>query len=102
MHGFSATGTVLPRDGGPRLKVNKQASKASGNEPKPSKRNPQWSRQIVRTRMWTLIGARIAHFWIARLGSVHLPEDARRTRVRRSRHLSFYDSKVEGEKVTRV
>ncbi|PKI64285.1 hypothetical protein CRG98_015325 [Punica granatum] len=33
-----------------------------------------WSwRRFVRTRMWTLVGARIAHFWIARLGSVHLP-----------------------------
>ncbi|PKI61770.1 hypothetical protein CRG98_017820 [Punica granatum] len=26
----------------------------------------------VRTRMWTLVGAHIARFWIARLGSVHL------------------------------
>ncbi|PKI71243.1 hypothetical protein CRG98_008418 [Punica granatum] len=26
---------------------------------------------IVRTRMWTLVGVRIARFWIARLGSVH-------------------------------
>ncbi|PKI48229.1 hypothetical protein CRG98_031384 [Punica granatum] len=30
----------------------------------------------VRTRMWTLVGACIALFWIARLGSVHLPGDA--------------------------
>ncbi|PKI65185.1 hypothetical protein CRG98_014415 [Punica granatum] len=30
------------------------------------------------------------------LGSVHLPGDARRTHVRRSRHLLFYDPKVEG------
>ncbi|PKI74452.1 hypothetical protein CRG98_005134 [Punica granatum] len=30
----------------------------------------------VRSRMWTLVGAHIAHFWIARLGSVHLPGDA--------------------------
>ncbi|PKI48783.1 hypothetical protein CRG98_030825 [Punica granatum] len=28
---------------------------------------------IVWTRIWTLVGARIARFWIARLGSVHLP-----------------------------
>ncbi|PKI54929.1 hypothetical protein CRG98_024680 [Punica granatum] len=26
-----------------------------------------------KTRMWTLVEARIARFWIARLGSVHLP-----------------------------
>ncbi|PKI75188.1 hypothetical protein CRG98_004412 [Punica granatum] len=31
---------------------------------------------IVRTRMWTLVGARIARIWIVRLGSVHLPGDA--------------------------
>ncbi|PKI59297.1 hypothetical protein CRG98_020309 [Punica granatum] len=31
-----------------------------------------------------------------RLGSVHLPGDARRTHVRRSRHLPFYDPRVEG------
>ncbi|PKI73725.1 hypothetical protein CRG98_005882 [Punica granatum] len=33
----------------------------------------------------------------ARLGIVHLSWDMSRTRVRRSRHLSFYDPKVEGE-----
>ncbi|PKI59731.1 hypothetical protein CRG98_019907 [Punica granatum] len=32
----------------------------------------------------------------ARLGSVHLPGNARWTRVERSRHLPFYDLKVEG------
>ncbi|PKI45536.1 hypothetical protein CRG98_034054 [Punica granatum] len=37
-----------------------------------------------------------------RLGSVHIPGEARRTHVRRSRHLSFYDPKVEGRQVTRV
>ncbi|PKI60893.1 hypothetical protein CRG98_018718 [Punica granatum] len=31
----------------------------------------------VRTRMWTLVGACIALFWIARLGSVHLPVGTR-------------------------
>ncbi|PKI48743.1 hypothetical protein CRG98_030865 [Punica granatum] len=34
--------------------------------------------------------------------NVHLPGDARRTRVRRSRHLPFYDPKVKGRQVTRV
>ncbi|PKI42990.1 hypothetical protein CRG98_036615 [Punica granatum] len=37
-----------------------------------------------------------------RLGSVHLPGDARRTHLRRSRHLPFYDPRVEGRQVTRV
>ncbi|PKI60448.1 hypothetical protein CRG98_019102 [Punica granatum] len=37
-----------------------------------------------------------------RLGSVHLPGDARRTHVRMSRHLPFYDPKVEGRQVTQV
>ncbi|PKI48219.1 hypothetical protein CRG98_031374 [Punica granatum] len=51
----------------------------------------------VRTRMWTLVGARITRFWIARLGSVHLPLGTRDgQRERSSRHLSFYDPKVEG------
>ncbi|PKI35024.1 hypothetical protein CRG98_044585 [Punica granatum] len=36
-----------------------------------------------------------------RLGSVHLPKDARRTHVRRNRHLPFYDPKVKGRQVTR-
>ncbi|PKI73754.1 hypothetical protein CRG98_005858 [Punica granatum] len=34
-----------------------------------------------------------------RLGSVHLLRDARRTHVRRSRHLPFYDPKVEGRQL---
>ncbi|PKI52412.1 hypothetical protein CRG98_027193 [Punica granatum] len=37
-----------------------------------------------------------------RLESVHLPGDAQRMHVRRSRHLPFYDPKVEGRRVTRV
>ncbi|PKI30807.1 hypothetical protein CRG98_048802, partial [Punica granatum] len=33
---------------------------------------------VVRTRMWTLVGARIARFWIAGLGrNVHLPAGTR-------------------------
>ncbi|PKI65349.1 hypothetical protein CRG98_014264, partial [Punica granatum] len=42
------------------------------------------------------------HTYATRLGSIHLPGDVRRTHVRRSRHLPFYDSKVEGRQVTRV
>ncbi|PKI41315.1 hypothetical protein CRG98_038301 [Punica granatum] len=48
-----------------------------------------------------LVGARMREASATRLGSVHLPGDARRTRVRRSRHLPFYDPKVEGRQVTR-
>ncbi|PKI58287.1 hypothetical protein CRG98_021369 [Punica granatum] len=47
-------------------------------------------------------GARVRSPNATRLGSVHLPGDARRTHVRRSPHLSFYDPKVEGRQVTRV
>ncbi|PKI77725.1 hypothetical protein CRG98_001849 [Punica granatum] len=43
-----------------------------------------------------------ARAYATRLRSVHLPGDARQTYVRRSRHLPFYDSKVEGRQDTRV
>ncbi|OWM76799.1 hypothetical protein CDL15_Pgr021191 [Punica granatum] len=33
--------------------------------------------------MWTLVGARIARFWIARLGSVHLPVGTRDEHARK-------------------
>ncbi|PKI66600.1 hypothetical protein CRG98_013009 [Punica granatum] len=36
-----------------------------------------------------LVRARMREAYATRLGSVHLPGDARRTRVRRSRHLLF-------------
>ncbi|PKI40704.1 hypothetical protein CRG98_038904 [Punica granatum] len=48
------------------------------------------------------VGARMREAYPTRLGSVHLPGDARRTRVRRSRHLPFYNPKVEGRQVTRI
>ncbi|PKI72785.1 hypothetical protein CRG98_006814 [Punica granatum] len=51
---------------------------------------------------FNLVGARMRAPKQTRLGSVHLPGDARRTHVRRSRHLPFYDPKVEGRQVTRV
>ncbi|PKI62526.1 hypothetical protein CRG98_017081 [Punica granatum] len=51
---------------------------------------------------FNLVGARMRAPEQKRLGSVHLPGDARRTHVRRSRHLPFYDPKVEGRQVTRV
>ncbi|PKI65930.1 hypothetical protein CRG98_013679 [Punica granatum] len=56
---------------------------------------------IVRTRISSRRGTR-ARVYATRLGSVHLPGDARRTHVRRSRHLPFYNPKVEGRQVTRV
>ncbi|PKI64509.1 hypothetical protein CRG98_015072 [Punica granatum] len=49
-----------------------------------------------------LVGARMRAPKQTRLGSVHLPGDARRTHVRRSRHLPFYDPRVEGRQVIRV
>ncbi|PKI37272.1 hypothetical protein CRG98_042335 [Punica granatum] len=51
---------------------------------------------------FNLVGARMREAYETRLGSIHLPGDARRTRVRRSRHLPFYDLRVEGRQVTRV
>ncbi|PKI57279.1 hypothetical protein CRG98_022318 [Punica granatum] len=44
--------------------------------------------------------ARMREAYVTRLGSVHLLGNARRTHVRRSRHLPFYDPKVEGRQVT--
>ncbi|PKI71090.1 hypothetical protein CRG98_008514 [Punica granatum] len=49
-----------------------------------------------------LIGARTRAPKQTRLGSIHLPGDARRTHVRRNRHSPFYDPKVEGRQVTWV
>ncbi|PKI33407.1 hypothetical protein CRG98_046204 [Punica granatum] len=48
-----------------------------------------------------LVGARMREAYATRLGSVHLPGDARRTHVKRGRHLPFYDPKAEGRQVTR-
>ncbi|PKI42345.1 hypothetical protein CRG98_037264 [Punica granatum] len=45
---------------------------------------------------FNLVEVRNARAYAMRLGSVHLPGEARRTRVKRSRHLPFYDPKVEG------
>ncbi|PKI48295.1 hypothetical protein CRG98_031325 [Punica granatum] len=61
----------------------------------------KWSRQAVCTRISSSRGTR-ARAYAMWLGSVHLPGDARRTHVRNSHHLPFYDPKVEGRQVTRV
>ncbi|PKI50334.1 hypothetical protein CRG98_029270 [Punica granatum] len=49
-----------------------------------------------------LVGACMREAYATRPGSVHLPGGARWTHVRRSRHLPFYDPKVEGRQVTLV
>ncbi|PKI64182.1 hypothetical protein CRG98_015428 [Punica granatum] len=52
----------------------------------------------VRTRMRTLVGARMCAFGSCGLGVSTFPWGrVTDTRERRSRHLSFYDPKVEGE-----
>ncbi|PKI68949.1 hypothetical protein CRG98_010629 [Punica granatum] len=52
----------------------------------------KWSRQVVRTRMWTLVGARMHAFGSRGLGVSTFPWGrVTDTRERRSRHLSFYD-----------
>ncbi|PKI67253.1 hypothetical protein CRG98_012359 [Punica granatum] len=51
---------------------------------------------------FNLVEARMRAPKQTRLGSVHLPGDARRTHVRRSRHLPLYDPKVKGLQDTRV
>ncbi|PKI49411.1 hypothetical protein CRG98_030196 [Punica granatum] len=51
---------------------------------------------------FNLVGARMRAPKQTRLGSIHFPGDARRTHLRRSRHLPFYDPKVEGRQATRV
>ncbi|PKI48974.1 hypothetical protein CRG98_030641, partial [Punica granatum] len=53
--------------------------------------------EVVRTQMWTLVGARMRAFGSRVLGvSTFSWGRVTDTRERRSRHLSFYDSKVEG------
>ncbi|PKI50892.1 hypothetical protein CRG98_028720 [Punica granatum] len=99
MHGFSTTGTVLRKDGGSRLKgVN--SLKSGGDLWGPNRRSNQ-SPSCAHPNFVSL-GLACASLNATWLGSVHLPGDARRTHVRRSRHLPFYDSKVEGRQVTQV
>ncbi|PKI72927.1 hypothetical protein CRG98_006627 [Punica granatum] len=53
-------------DAGKKLDIGVKLGKIEGPAEKKE------GESSVRTRMWTLVGARIARFWIARLGSVHL------------------------------
>ncbi|PKI75905.1 hypothetical protein CRG98_003704 [Punica granatum] len=83
-----------------RKAVNKQANKASRNEPEPSKYVPSGVAKLCAPE-FHLVRARMREAYATRLGGVHLPGGGQRTHVRRSRHLSFYDPKVEGRQVTR-
>ncbi|PKI32697.1 hypothetical protein CRG98_046914, partial [Punica granatum] len=62
-----------------RKAINKQASKASRNEPEPSKWVPSGVAKLCAPEFY-LIGARMREACATRLGSVHLPGDARQTR----------------------
>ncbi|PKI75889.1 hypothetical protein CRG98_003723 [Punica granatum] len=74
---------------------------ANGFEPEPTKYVPSGVAKLCAPK-FNLVGARMREAYTTRLGSVHLPGDARRTHVRRSCHLPFYDSRVEGRQVTWV
>ncbi|PKI56146.1 hypothetical protein CRG98_023464 [Punica granatum] len=79
----------------------------TGTDPKETGIDPKENRiNLKETEVcapeFNLVGARMRAPKQTRLGSVHLPGDARRTHVRRSRYLPFYDPKVEGRQVTRV
>ncbi|PKI60725.1 hypothetical protein CRG98_018886 [Punica granatum] len=97
-------GEPLTMDGGSRLKgVN--SLKSSGDLWGPVRWHSRldlfpYSEPL--TNLASYIGARGISDKQTRLGSVHLPGDVRRAHVRRSRHLPFYDPKVEGRQVTRV
>ncbi|PKI73579.1 hypothetical protein CRG98_006027 [Punica granatum] len=66
-----------------------------------STRKDKHEPKTVRTRISSRQSTH-ARAYETRLGSVHLPGDERRKHVRRSRHLPFYDPKVEGRQVTQV
>ncbi|PKI50018.1 hypothetical protein CRG98_029589 [Punica granatum] len=83
-----------------RKTVNKQASKQTGLSPNPLD-VPSGVAKLCAPE-FNLVGARMRAPKQTRLGSVRLPGDARRTHVRRSRHLPLYDPKVEGRQVTRA
>ncbi|PKI69347.1 hypothetical protein CRG98_010253 [Punica granatum] len=80
--------------------INKHASKQTESSPNPLD-IPSGVAKLCAPE-FNLVGARIREAYATRLGSIHLSEDAQRTNVRRSRHLPFYDPKVEGRQVTWV
>ncbi|PKI65027.1 hypothetical protein CRG98_014582 [Punica granatum] len=84
---FGAHG-ILDEISGKRWKaINKQASKQTGLSPNPLD-VPSGVAKLCAPEFY-LIGARMREAYATRLGGVHLPGDARRTRMRRSRHLLF-------------
>ncbi|PKI35649.1 hypothetical protein CRG98_043961 [Punica granatum] len=67
--------------------VNRQASKQTVSSPNPLN-VPSGVAKLCAPE-FHLVGARMREAYATRLGSAHLPRDARRKRVRRSRHLLF-------------
>ncbi|PKI48220.1 hypothetical protein CRG98_031375 [Punica granatum] len=67
--------------------INKHASKQTESSPNPLD-VPGGVAKLCAPEFY-LVGARVHEAYAMRLGSVHLPGDARRTHVRRSRHLLF-------------
>ncbi|PKI34782.1 hypothetical protein CRG98_044827, partial [Punica granatum] len=80
-------GTGLGISGKRRKAVNKRGSKQTGLSPNPLD-VPSGVAKMCAPEFY-LVGARMREAYATRLGSVHLPGDARRTQVRRSRHLLF-------------
>ncbi|PKI31818.1 hypothetical protein CRG98_047791, partial [Punica granatum] len=66
--------------------INKHASKQTELSPNPLSMSSVESPSCAHPN-FNLVGARMREANATRLGSVHLPGDARRTRMRRSRHL---------------
>ncbi|PKI60861.1 hypothetical protein CRG98_018734 [Punica granatum] len=83
-----------------RKAVNRHASKQTESSPNPLN-VPSGVAKLCAPE-FNLVGACMRDAYATRLLSIHLPGDARRTQVRRSRHLPFYDPKVEGRQVTPV
>ncbi|PKI70811.1 hypothetical protein CRG98_008806 [Punica granatum] len=69
------------------IAINKHASKQTESSPNPLV-VPNGVAKLCAPEFY-LIGAKMREAYATRLGSVHLPGDARRTHVRRSRHLLF-------------
>ncbi|PKI72880.1 hypothetical protein CRG98_006748 [Punica granatum] len=75
--------------------INEHARKQTGLSPNPLNMSPAESPSCTDPNVDSRRGPHV-RFWISWLGSVYLPGDAERIRLRRSRHLPFYDPKVEG------
>ncbi|PKI74114.1 hypothetical protein CRG98_005493 [Punica granatum] len=84
---FGACGISDEISGKRRKEVNKQASKQKGLSPNPLDVPSGVAK--LRAPEFYLVGVRMCEAYATRLGSVHLPGNARQTHVRRSRHLLF-------------